>query len=86
MPPQDGLDGLTTLRPSVVQELLETCTSAKVKRFFLWSAETHQHAWVSRLDASRIDMGKGKRQLYKGGVFDQKYQITVPRPDRLPDV
>jgi hypothetical protein len=31
--------GLTTLRPDVVQSLLEACTSVKVKRLFLWASE-----------------------------------------------
>ncbi|MGO9146475.1 MAG: type IV toxin-antitoxin system AbiEi family antitoxin domain-containing protein, partial [Desulfomonilia bacterium] len=34
------MEGLNTLRPNVVQELLENCSSMRVKRFFLWSAET----------------------------------------------
>jgi hypothetical protein len=80
------VEGLTTLRPSVVQSLLEGCTSAKVKRFFLWSAEGVGHGWVDRLDPARVDLGAGKRQLYKGGRFDQKYRITVPRHEDLPGV
>lgn len=80
------MDALTTLRPSAVQQLLETCRSVKVKRFFLWSAATHEHAWVNRLDLTGVDLGKGKRHLYKGGVFDHKYQITVPKPETVPDV
>jgi len=80
------LEGLTTLRPSVVQSLLESCTSVKVKRFFLWSAETVGHGWVERLDLARVDLGTGKRQLYKGGRFDPKYRITVPKREDLPGV
>jgi len=80
------MEGLTTLRPSVVQSLLESCTSAKVKRLFLWSAEGAGHGWVERLDPARVDLGTGKRQLYKGGRFDQKYRITVPRQEDLPGV
>jgi hypothetical protein len=80
------MEGLGTLRPKVVQELLEVCRSTKVKRLFLWSAETVGHAWFGRLDLSRIDLGKGKRQIYKGGQLDQKYQITVPSPEVLPNV
>jgi len=80
------VSGLAMLRPGVVQPLLESCTSAKVKRFFLWSAEQRQHAWFTRLDLSAINLGKGRRQLYKGGQFSSKYGITVPRSAELPDV
>jgi len=80
------MEGLTTLRPKVAQELLENCRSAKVKRVFLWSAETAGHSWFNRLDSSRLDLGKGKRQIYKGGRFNQKYGITVPQREELPHV
>jgi hypothetical protein len=80
------MEGLTALRPNVVQVLLEHCRSAKVKRLFLWSAEACQHAWFSRVDLSRVNLGKGKRQIYKGGQFNQKYQITVPKQEELPNV
>ena len=89
----DGIDyvvelmnGLSTLRPDVVQALLEACRSIKVKRLLLWAAETAQHHWMEQLDLDRIDLGKGKRQLYKGGRLDTKYQITVPPAEELPDV
>jgi hypothetical protein len=78
--------GLGLLRPNVVQSLLERCASAKVKRLFLWSAEEAQHQWFDRLDTSTFDLGRGKRQLYKGGRLDAKYRITVPPTEELPDV
>jgi hypothetical protein len=80
------MEGLSTLRPNVVQELLVSCRSAKVKRLFLWSAETVGHTWFERLDPSKVDLGKGKRELYKGGQLDPKYQITVPKREGLPNV
>jgi len=80
------MEGLSTLRPNVVLELLENCRSAKVKRLFLWSAETIGHTWFGRLDSSQVDLGKGKRQIYKGGQLNQKYQITVPKREELPRV
>lgn len=80
------MEGLTTLRPSLVQQLLEQCRSIKVKRFFLWSAETAGHDWFKRLDVDRVDLGKGKRQLYTGGVMNGKYLITVPAQEGLPHV
>jgi Transcriptional regulator, AbiEi antitoxin, Type IV TA system/Transcriptional regulator, AbiEi antitoxin N-terminal domain len=74
------MESASTLSPRRVQTLLEACQSVKVKRLFLWFAERHQHAWFARLDVSRIDLGRGKRQLVAGGRYDTKYQITVPDP------
>lgn len=80
------MEGLSTLRPDIVQELLENCRSVKVKRLFLWSAEVADHAWFGRLNPSRVYLGKGKRHVYKGGQLNEKYQITVPRMEELQDV
>lgn len=79
------MEHLTTLRPHLVQQLLEHCTSIKVKRLFLWSAEQAGHPWLDRVDLARVELGSGKRQLYRGGSLDPKYQITVPRQGDLPD-
>ncbi len=72
------MEGLTTLRPRLVQSLLESCASVKVKRLFMVLAEAGGHAWVKKLDLSRVDFGKGKRMLARGGRLDTKYNITVP--------
>ncbi len=71
-------EGLGTLRPGVVQSLLEQCSSVKVKRLFLHLAERHNHAWVKSLDLSKVSLGSGKRVLVAGGRLDAKYFITVP--------
>jgi len=75
------MDGLATLRPGVVQSLLEQCRSVKVKRLFMFLAERHNHPWVKRLHLSKVDFGRGKRMIVKGGRFDAKYRITVSAPD-----
>lgn len=80
------MEGLSTLRPTVVQELLVQCTSIKAKRLLLWAAERCQHTWMKRIDLTRVDLGTGKRQVFKGGVLDHKYLITVPKPEELPSV
>jgi hypothetical protein len=72
------MEGLSDLSPRRLQTLLEACTSVKVKRLFLFFADRHRHAWRSRLDVSRIDLGSGKRVLVKGGKLDPNYYITVP--------
>jgi len=72
------MEGLVNLSPRRMQPLLETCTSVKVKRLFFFFAERHQHRWLAHINHEKIDLGKGKRMLVKGGKLDTKYQITVP--------
>ncbi|PIW85457.1 MAG: hypothetical protein COZ32_06905 [Nitrospirae bacterium CG_4_10_14_3_um_filter_53_41] len=72
------MEGLTTLRPGLVQTLLEACGSVKVKRLFMYLTEVCNHAWVKKLDLSKIDFGKGKRMIVTGGRLDPKYKISVP--------
>ena len=37
------------------------------------------HAWVNKIDLTKVNFGKGKRVVVKGGILDSKYQITVPK-------
>ena len=71
--------GLTTLRPSMVQDLLEKCGSVKTKRLFMYLAEKHNHAWVKKLDLEKVNFGTGKRSLFSNGHYDNKYKIVVPK-------
>lgn len=71
-------EGLSNLRPAVLGHLLEACTNVKAKRLFFFFAERHQHAWARGLDPEEFDLGKGKRQIVKGGRLDDKFHITVP--------
>ena len=73
------MEGLNTLRPALVQELLEKCSSIKVKRLFMHLAERFKHPWVKKVAVSKIDFGKGKRVIEEGGRFDAKYRISVPK-------
>ncbi len=73
------IESLNNLRPKSVQKLLEQCTSIKVKRLFMYLSEKAGHNWVKHLDMRSIDMGSGKRSLVKGGVYIEKYKITVPK-------
>jgi len=73
------MEGLNTLRPIVVQELLEKTSSIKVKRLFMHLAEKFSHPWVKHIKISNINFGKGKRVIGKGGKFDSKYNISVPK-------
>lgn len=73
------VEGLANLRPRRLQKLLEDCRNIKVKRLFLFFADRHRHSWLRQIDKTKIDLGKGKRMLVKGGTFDPTYQITVPK-------
>ena len=72
------MSGLVNLRPGRVSRLLSECGSVKVKRLFLWFAERQGHQWFGRLDLGSVDLGRGKRMLFRGGKLDTKYQITMP--------
>ena len=75
---QSIMENLVALRADVVKRLLEACRSIKVKRLFLYMAEKKEHAWLLKLDLSKVNLGKGKRMIVRQGRFDAKYRITVP--------
>ena len=72
------MEMMTTLRPALVQQLLETCSSIKVKRLFLYMAEKAGHNWFRALDLSKFDLGRGVRNISATGRFISKYQMIVP--------
>jgi hypothetical protein len=73
------MEGLTGLRPKLVQTLLEQCTSIKVKRLFLHLAERCNHGWAGMLNPKKVNLGSGNRVIVPGGRLDPKYRITVDR-------
>ncbi|MCF8380007.1 MAG: type IV toxin-antitoxin system AbiEi family antitoxin [Bacteroidales bacterium] len=73
------LEGLANLRPKILQELLESCNSIKVKRLFLFMASKARHQWLDFVDQPRIDLGTGDRVIVKGGVYISKYKISIPK-------
>ena len=72
------MEMLTTLRPSLVQQLMEECSSIKVKRLFLYMAEKAGHSWFRALDSSKINLGSGVRNISATGRFISKYQMIIP--------
>ncbi|MDZ7753288.1 MAG: type IV toxin-antitoxin system AbiEi family antitoxin [Gammaproteobacteria bacterium] len=74
------MESLTSLRPQVVQQLLEGCTSVKTKRLFMHAAERANHAWLKHLDLSKVDFGSGRRTIHAGGRLDKKYDLVVADP------
>ncbi len=77
------LELMTTLRPQLLQQLLENCNSIKVKRLFLYMAEKIGHDWFSYLNLNKINLGSGKRVISKGGKLDKKYNIVIEDLDSI---
>jgi hypothetical protein len=71
-------EGLTVLRPRVVNELLAACRSLKVKRLFLFFSSHYRYPWTEKVNRSAFDLGKGKRLIVRGGRYDREFRITVP--------
>ena len=69
------MESLMSLRPKMVQTLLEHCRQIKVKRLFLYLADKLHLPWFEGLDLGRIDIGKGKRVIEANGILDKKYLI-----------
>ena len=75
----DVFSGLTSLRPKMLNKLLLQCKSIKAKRLLLCMAEENKMQWLDKIEISKVDVGKGKRQIVKGGRYDKKHLITVPK-------
>ncbi|MGB4407130.1 MAG: type IV toxin-antitoxin system AbiEi family antitoxin domain-containing protein [Sphaerochaeta sp.] len=73
------LQGAATLRPTLLQQLLEECRQVKAKRLFLWIARELAHPWYGYIDQGGIDLGSGKRQIIVGGKLDEEFLITIPK-------
>ena len=73
-------EGLTTLRPKLLNALLKACRTIKVRRLFFVFADRHAHAWRVRLDPDDFDLGRGDRAFIRGGKLHPRYRIVVPEP------
>lgn len=73
------VEGMTSIRPKLMQNLLEQCTSIKVRRLFLYLAERADLPVVRHLAHDRIDLGTGDRSLVTNGRYVAKYQLLLPR-------
>ncbi len=72
-------ENLTTLRPKLLNQLLEACQNIRVKRLFLFFADHYNFAWAKYLDTENLNLGSGKMQIVQNGKFDKKYRITIPK-------
>jgi hypothetical protein len=77
------MNGLLSLRPDILQDLLEACRSIKTKRLFLYLSERNRLPWFSDLDLNNIDLGSGKRMIVKNGKYNAKYRISIPEIEDL---
>jgi hypothetical protein len=71
------METMTSLRPTVLQALLENCTSIKVKRIFLHVADMQKHTWFDFLDLTKVKLGTGNRIISPSGKLDKKYSIII---------
>ena len=72
------MEGLTTLRPRLMQSTLQTCRSIKAKRLFLALASAVEHDWYRELNLNEIYLGSGNRVLSIEGSSHPQFGITVP--------
>lgn len=72
------MEGLMTLRPNLMQALLEQCRSIKAKRLFLFLADFCNLPCLMHMDLSSVNLGKGKRVIGAGGHYVPKYRISIP--------
>ena len=73
------MEGLTTLRPKMVQTLLEACTSQKVKRLFLYMAEKAGHSWYKALKLENVNLGTSRFMITSTGKYINKYNMTISK-------
>lgn len=71
------LELLPTLRPKILQTLLENCSSVKVKRVFFYLSQKVNHSWLKYIDKDKVDLGNGVREIEKGGSFIKEFEIIV---------
>ena len=73
------MEGLTTLRPELLQVLLEVCSSHKVKRLFLYMAEKANHPWLKALKKENMDIGTSRLMITPTGKYIKKYNMTISK-------
>lgn len=73
------LEGMPSLRPDLLMELLTSVKSVKIKRIFMYLAERLNYPWFKSLKAEELNMGNGVRMLESEGTYVKKYQLYVPK-------
>jgi len=70
--------GLTQLSPGKMSLMLMMCKNIKVKRLFFWFSDKYNYPWRKHLNEKEFTLGVGKRVIASGGIFDNRYNITIP--------
>ena len=73
------MESMTTLRPKLVQALLEACTSHKVKPLFLYMSEKAGHSWFKALKLENINWGTSRLMITPTGKYINKYNMTISK-------
>ena len=73
------LEGMQTMRPDMMQRLLEACRSIKVKRLFLFMAGAAKLPIIEHLNTEKLDLGSGVRALVRDGAYDAEYKLMLPK-------
>ena len=73
------MEGMASLSPNRLNQLLPVCTNVKAKRLFGWLADRHAHNWAKHINWDKIDCGSGKRSVVPGGRYNSKWKITMPQ-------
>lgn len=71
------MESLGSLRGDVLCDLLEHCTSEKVKRLALYFGDKQKHAWRSSLNSVKIGQSLLKI-VSKNGKYDGQYHLFLP--------
>jgi hypothetical protein len=73
------MESLGTLRPAILNELFQRCSSEKAKRLLLYFGDVQGHSWRKHID----DKAKVSSYLLKivnrGGGYNAKYNLFLPR-------
>lgn len=80
---EELMEGLDRLRGQIMQQLLKTCHSIKVKRLFLYLAEKNNLACFNDLSIKDLELGSGKRVIGEGGSYSAKWMLSLPQSDEL---
>src|SRR5690554_428672 len=61
------MQGMVNLSPRRLDDLIKSCHHVRVKRLFFFFADRYGYGWLKKLQPENYDLGKGKRNIVKGG-------------------
>ena len=71
------VENLQTIRPKMMQQLLEGCRHILIKRLFLCLADLCQLPILKHLQINKIMLGSGDRTVNPGGRYFSKYKLVL---------